>query len=49
MFHIVKDRIQDQAIDVKNINMFCGLPPIFIIMSPTWVAGKLFDHENKDR
>jgi hypothetical protein len=26
-----------------------GLPPIFMIMSSAWVAGKPFDPKNKDR
>ena len=46
MYHVVKDRIQDQANDVKHIKMICmyygsvyqrGSPPILMIMLPAWV------------
>ena len=56
MFRVVKDRIQNQAIDVEHINenyMFYGsvtegLPPNFKIMLPAWVAGNPFDSGIKD-
>ena len=50
MFHVVKDRIQDQAIEVKCMSMSeCftdpfieGLPPNCKIMLLAWVVGKPF-------
>ena len=57
MFSVVKDRIQDQANDVKHINkiyMFFygsvteGLPRNFKIKLLAWVAGKPFDSGNKE-
>ena len=50
MFSVVKDRIQDQAIEVENMSMFeCftdpfieGLPPILMIMLPAWGYWKAF-------
>ena len=50
MFSVVKNRIQDQAIEVERMRTFeCftdpfieGLPPILMIMLPTWGYWKAF-------
>ena len=50
MFSVVKDRIQDQAIEVERMSTFEyftdpfieGLPPILMIMLPAWGYWKAF-------
>jgi hypothetical protein len=54
MFHVVKDRIQDQAIVAKHIKIFCMVYGSicqrfithFMIMLPAWVDGKPIDPGN---
>ena len=56
MFSVVKDRIQDQAIEVERMStsecftdpFIEGLPPNCMIMLLAWVVVKPFDPGSKD-